>query len=64
MNGVSQDGPCSGFFKPHLSILESKVVGLTPKSSAAPSGPLIFQLAVFQHQQEVVTLAALELRLR
>ena len=41
----TQDGPRSGFFKPHFSILEIKVVGFTPKSSAAPSGPLIFQLA-------------------
>ena len=38
-------GQRSGFLRPHLSILESKVVGFTPKSSAAPSGPLIFQLA-------------------
>src|SRR5437762_120805 len=35
----------AGFFSPHLFIRESKVVGLTPRSSAAPSGPLIFQLA-------------------
>src|ERR1041384_232122 len=34
-----------GFLRFHFSILESKVVGFTPKSSAAPSGPLIFQFA-------------------
>ena len=31
-------------FKPILAIRETNVEGLTPKSSAAPSAPLIFQL--------------------
>jgi hypothetical protein len=35
----------AGRFKPIFSIRELKVVGFTPKSSAAPSTPLIFQLA-------------------
>ncbi len=40
-----QEELASGFFNPHFPILESNVVRLTPRSSAAPSGPLIFQLA-------------------
>src|SRR5208282_6859116 len=40
-----QESSCSGFFSPHFSILETKVVGFSPRSSAAPSAPLIFQLA-------------------
>jgi hypothetical protein len=35
-----------GRFKPSFSIREIKVVGLSPKSSAAPSTPLIFQLVL------------------
>ena len=42
---MSQDGARSGLFRPHLVILESRVVGFRPMSSAALSGPLIFQLA-------------------
>jgi hypothetical protein len=33
----------AGRFKPIFSIREIKVVGFSPKSSAAPSTPLIFQ---------------------
>src|SRR5271169_4919826 len=35
----------TGRLKPIFSIRELKLVGFTPKSSAAPSIPLIFQLA-------------------
>src|ERR1700739_4823359 len=35
--------PSSGRIRPMLSIREIKVVGFIPKSSAAPSAPLIFQ---------------------
>jgi hypothetical protein len=35
----------AGRLKPIFSIREIKVVGFSPKSSAAPSTPLIFQLA-------------------
>jgi hypothetical protein len=38
----------AGFLSPHCFIRASKVVGLTPISSAAPSGPLIFQLAAWR----------------
>src|SRR5690349_4006287 len=36
----------SGFFKSHFCNFASSVLGLIPNSSAALSGPLIFQLAV------------------
>src|SRR5437667_11244046 len=35
----------AGRFSPIFFIRESNVVGFTPRSSAAPSAPLIFQLA-------------------
>src|SRR5882672_1224579 len=35
----------AGRFNPIFFIRESNVVGFTPRSSAAPSAPLIFQLA-------------------
>src|SRR5215469_13354521 len=35
--------PFDGFFRPIFAIREIKVEGLTPKSCAAPSAPLIFQ---------------------
>src|SRR2546422_5930893 len=41
-----QDPALSGLSKPHFFILEISVVGFTPRSSDAPSGPLIFQLAL------------------
>src|SRR5436309_13933355 len=36
----------AGRFSPIFFIRESNVVGFTPRSSAAPSAPLIFQLAL------------------
>ena len=38
--------PFDGFFRPIFAIREIKVEGLTPKSCAAPSAPLIFQPVV------------------
>ena len=43
LTACSVPGPFDGFFKPICAIREIKVEGLTPKSSAAPSAPLIFQ---------------------
>ena len=58
---MSQAGSCSGLFSPHLAILEIKVVGFTPKTSAAPSSPPVFQLAASNTSTEVVTFEAFKL---
>src|SRR6266496_4415878 len=46
VNQVGRTPVQAGRFSPIFFIRESKVVGFTPKSSAAPSAPLIFQLAL------------------
>jgi len=52
----------AGRFSPIFFIRESKVVGFTPKSSAAPSPPLIVQSGFLKHDDEVFALAPLHLR--
>src|SRR5438552_15826076 len=44
--GSVRNSAQAGRFSPIFFIRESNVVGFTPRSSAAPSAPLIFQLAL------------------